>query len=440
MHAINHSMRLLVTHSMVSLIVVSAVLIVFALLQLFFAHASDAPGQATMGMLSINAIISIYFGIYFAGGLNKLKQNYLWKVNSHYRNALMMAYLILLCMINAVQLPFLYLNLHLSFAILLLPFCISVFSSQLVLGKNVLYKVLIPCLPLLLLQLIKFGISLNTIMIVIFASCIGVIIAMYYGFLQKDINQQKRQNTGFQDNTMVQSTGLSLKWLTIINHFLSQFVTKSIGKSPSKIDLAVIMPHTKLAIYSLFYLILMVLLASISSKKHINLIEGFAPLFLAAYAVNLVMETTHLIKQTKSFAHTFTGQQQFKNRILYAFDKAMLLNIAVFTAGLYVLCYIVNIELNPIYLLLMLMITTGIVLAYAPLLLCFNWLNINFSLITVTTIYAVLHFYALRWFKGYYQSDAILSFMLIFFMVCALVRTLTQWMYWQQPFEKLLKS
>ncbi len=429
----------MLTHSVVSLIIVSAILTVFALLQMFFAHASNSHGQATLGMLAINVIISIYFGIYFAGGLNKLKQNYLWQVNTKYRNTLMMAFLIMLGIVNLLQVPFLYLNLHFSAAIFLMPFCIAIFASQLVLGKNIVYKVLIPAIPFLLLQLMKVGVSFNNVLILIFANCIAVIIAMYCGFLQKGINQKTYQDIGFRNNTLVQSTGLNFKWLTIINHQLSRFITSSISKSPSTIDLAVIMPHTKLAIYTIFYLILMAFFVSISESKQVNLIQGFAPLFLASYAVNLIMETSHLIKQTKMIAHTFNGHQQLKSQILFAFDKAMLFNIMVFSVGVYLLCHFLAIDINYSFLFLMLLVTTGIILAYSPLLLCFNWLNITFSLIAVAMIYALSVFYAIRWFKDFHDSGAILLFMSLLFVFCLLLRALTQWVFWQRPFEQLLK-
>ena len=436
MQAIKHSMKFMVTHSIVSFILVLIIMVFFSVFQILISTDNTPTNKAMMGALMINLTMSVFLGTYFGGALQSLKQNYLWIINQHYRNTLMAAFLFIIGLLSLLQIPFLYLNLNTTLLLLFVPFCIAIFSSHMVLGKNLLHKIIIPAVPLGLYQLHRINISLAIIIILLFICTLVLIIAMYLNRFYPDNSVRQTAKQGMEKPTIAQSK----KVLTSFNYSIGIFIAKWVSQSKRNIDWAILMPHTKLALFSFLYIIIISLFTLISEDKPI--IEMLSIMFLSISIIYLIMGSRGLIKQTRVIAHVFSGtkHRQLKNRMLFSIDKVNLINTMVFVCGILIITEIFSIPLNTTYILIASLAITLITLAYYPLLLCLSWVNISLQLLVAIVSYSTLIFFCVRWIKEHTSDILIFPHSIVFIIACLLLRGITQYIFWQRPFENLMKN
>ena len=172
MNSIKQSIWYLLTHSKIFL-GIFAIFAVFTMLININGHLSLI--EAT----SLNLQLFIFLGVYLGGSLAKLKRNYLWNNNKKYKHAILHAYFIIILFFCVCIAPFLWTFVKISPLIIAMPFCISIFASHLVLGKNLLLKVLIPAIPIFIFQITKFGFGLNTALLLILIVTVVLVILMY---------------------------------------------------------------------------------------------------------------------------------------------------------------------------------------------------------------------------------------------------------------------
>ncbi|MBL4661816.1 MAG: hypothetical protein JKY19_15765 [Alcanivoracaceae bacterium] len=442
MQAVKHSMKFMLTHSIVSFILVMIIMVFFSVFQILISNDGTPAIKAMMGALVINLTLSVFLGTYLGGALQSLKQNYLWTINQHYRNTLMAAYLIIIGLISLVQIPILYLNLNMTLLILLVPFCVAIFSSHMVLGKNLLHKILIPVFPLALYQLHRINVSLTVIIILLLIATLMLVIAMYLNRFYPDNSTRLMTKQSINSSTAVVATGLNLKWVTSFNYSIGVFMAKWVSRSKRNIDWAIIMPHTKLALFSLLYVLLIMLFVLMNNDKDKPVIEIFTVMFLSASIVSMVMESRQLIRQTRVFAHVFSGMKhrQLKNKILWSLDKTFILNSVVFIIAILLAAQIFSVTLNTSYVLFATLIVIAIALSFYPILLCLSWVNISLPLITAVMTYALLIFFSVRWLKTHTLEVMTSPYTIIFIVACLLLRVITQKIFWQRPIETLMKN
>jgi hypothetical protein len=202
------------------------------------------------------------------------------------------------------------------------------------------------------------------------------------------------------------------------------------------------MPHTKLALFSLLYVFLITFAVLFIAKDGEKLTEAFAFLFLSTSLISVLMESRLLIRQTKTIAHLFSGvdHRQLRNKILFSLDKNFLINSIVFVIGLLVMTQIFSIPLDIFKLFIFSVTIIVTALAYYPFLLCFQWINITFSLVLAVCLYAAMIFIAARWVTIGLQTPYIVYYLLVLIGVAVLLRTVTQIIFWRKPFEILLKN
>jgi len=435
MSPVKQSIKFMLTHSVVSFVLVVGILVFFSVFQLM------VPSQenATMQSLATN-LMSVFLGVYLGGAMQSLKQNYLWIINQQYRNSIMAAFLIIIGFFSLIQMPIHYLNSSLTRLVLLVPFCVAIFSSHLVLGKNFLYKLLIPAIPVGVFQLHRLNINLDMVIIVLILATLVLIAAMY-------LNLFTANRLGLKRNTQAATAdyygGHHLKIITSINYVLGVVAAKWVLLSKRKIDWVVLMPLTKLAIYPLLYiLIVFFLLMLITDAKDNPNIEFFTVIFLSVSIIDLIMGSRRLIRQTRVIAHVFAGSnhQQLKNKILIAIDKTNLINSIVFVGGVFIVVNVFSVSFNSHYILTATLAVTIIALAYYPLLLCMSWVNISFQLLASIVGYYSLVFIAVQWLKINHTTIMTSNYTFAFIVACLLLRATTQYIFWKQSIEKLMKN
>jgi len=384
---------------------------------------------------------SIFLGVYLGGGLANLKKNYLWKVSNKYKNSLLHGYFIITFVINAILVLGLYSSSTNVKLMLLLPFCFSVFASQMVLGKNLLIKVLVTPIPLIVAQLYRLNTSIDVIIMLIVLATAVLIFTMYKNlFYQFGANLNVGEDKNNANLIAYATTGLNASQLNTINHRVGLVVAKWITNSKKLIDWAILMPHTRVTLTSLYYVAFMLVTLLLTGNKT-HFLQLFVFLFLPMIIIITLIESRNLFRQTKTIAHVYGGKQhhQLKNTILFALDKNIAANILVF-----LICVLFTVNLFSITLVVKTMILsvvgiTVISFAVYPYLLCLNWVNLSVLLIGSMFVYILVLYKFIKWIGMNPDLAMTLPYVVSFTMVCLLLRGLTQYIFWKRPFEALLK-
>jgi len=227
------------------------------------------------------------------------------------------------------------------------------------------------------------------------------------------------------------------------NYIIGIIIAKWITHSKRKIDWAVIMPHTKLALFSLLYVIIIMAFVLMNSNKGDKpVIEIFAIMFIASSFISLIMESRQLLSQTRTFAHIFKGDKhrQLKNKILWSMDKVFVVNSIVFIIGIFIASYVFLIPINTQNLMFSMAAVLLFAMSYYPILLCMKWLNISFVLLASIILYATIIFFTVKWIKTHYSELLTSPYTWLFVLSCFALRGITQYIFWQRPFEKLIKN
>jgi hypothetical protein len=442
MNQFNRTSWMMLTHSVVSLFFTTAIIVFFTVFQLIIARDQVGSFKAMIGAIIISLTLSVFIGVYIAGGLQKLKQNYLWSISKKYKYTILSSFFFLALIFNLLTLPILYINIKHIPLLFAFPFCVTAFSAYLVLGNNLIQKIFIPAIPLLLVQLYRFNLSYNTLLLLLIAATIVLIILMFFGQGYKTAHKQISNEQQSLESMTFATTGLSSKFINNLNNRLGMFLSKRIVKKDKNIDWAIIMPHSKLALFSLFYVVLIGFSVLFITDDGSKMIKAFTVLFLGSSLISLIMESRLLIRQTRTIAHVFKGikHRQLKNKILFSVDKNIFFNSSVFILGIVLFAQLFSVPLNIFDMLVISFIILCFALAYYPLLLCFKWLDISFLLLFAVCIYVAGLFLLLHNVKPYLGSANVMYYMLFTFLGCLLIRTITQKIFWLKPYELLLKN
>ena len=385
---------------------------------------------------------SLFLGVYLGGSVAKLKQNHLWKNNRKYKNNILNAYFIIVMLTGVCMIPLIYSLKDISLLILLMPISICVFSSHLVLGKNIIYKIIIPAIPIILFQLTYLKVNLDIVLLLIVIATVVLSVFMYKNIFYQYQSMAPSLQTDNNNKMAFMTTGLNYSQMNKINGMLGLFLSKWILSGKKKVDWSILMPHTRLALLTLFYSLCLLLVMSMTDAKIQNMISVFPLMLLPNIFLGLVMESCHLMKQTRFYSHVFTGNKhkQLKNKILIAMDKNMLINAAVFVAMTVLVINVLSIGVPINALLLSMSVIIALSMAIYPLLMCLNWVNISMLLIIVLLIYGKTLYEIIKWVYANHQLALSPIYITAFLGMCLLLRISTQVIFWNRPMEALLKN
>jgi len=432
----------MLTHSIVSLGAVVLLTLVFAAIQLAFPLSHLDSEKAFQTSLMFNVVVASFLGIYLGGALLSLKTNYLWRINQHYRNCLIGAYLIIIILFNLVQVPLLAMNLNASVTVLFAPFCITIFASQMVLGKNAFLKIIIPTIPYLILQLYRIEVDISIIMSLIIVATMVLLTSLYSNRYYPANLSRKRSKDNLPMTTSAIATGIQPSLVSSFNHYVGLIAADSIRRSKKNIDWAILMPHTKLAMGAIFYVLLITGFLLVVGDKDKSMSEAFSILFVSVSLISIVIESRHLLRQTRLFAHVFTGKdhQQLKSKILFSLDKTFVVNSMVFVVSIWLVSHFLAMPLNTSSLLFSVLAIVLIGLAVYPTLLCISWINISFAQVFSICAYGGLIFITMRWLTGHSETVLVETNSYLFLLGCLIVRSISQSIFWKRPIENLYKN
>ena len=435
MNPISQSIKLMLLHSKVFLAAI-VVYIIFTIMLLLFKEMSE------ISALVLIFQVSIFLGVYLGGGLTSLKKSYLWKNNTKYKNSNLSAFFLVILLVNALLAILIYPDLKLNKLILFMPFCVSVFASQMVIGKSILHKIVVPAIPVILIWLRDYGLHLNSSLLLIIASTVVLIFSMYKNlFYSYGINQGV-ENKSSANTVAYMTTGLNSTQLNAINAKIGEVIARWILVSKKNIDWAILMPHTRLTFVSQFYLISFFVLMLLSGEKLQPFTQALSLTFLPMVMLGIIIESRHLIKQTKMFSHVYKGinHRQLKNKILTALDKNLTINVLVFSAGLFTIIKIFSIAVFAKILVASLLFIYFFSMSLYPLLMCLNWVNISFTLIMIMSSYTFILYKSVKWIALNISLVLSPQYIIAFILMCIALRAITQYLFWNRSIEALMKN
>ncbi len=449
MSPINQSIKYLLLNSKVYLIILVVFIISIMIIErgLNLNTLESKPFISGLSVSDLRSITlffcaSVFLGVYLAGGLVNLKKNYLWKISKKYKNSLLHGFFIITFIVNAILVVGLNPSLVNAKLMLLLPLCFTVFASQMVLGKNLLVKVLVTPIPLFIAQLYRFNVSLDAIVMLTVLATAILIYTMYKNlFYQFGVHLNINENKNNANLVAYATTGLNASQLNNINYHVGLIVAKWITGSRRVLDWAILMPHTRTTLITLFYVVLMLATMVLTGDKVKSQVPLFTVFFLPMIIIGTLIESRNLFRQTRTVAHVFTGKnhRQLKNKMLFALDKNIAVNIMVFLACILLTIHFFSITVALQTMLLTFVAITFISLSIYPYLLCLNWVNLSALLIGSMFIYISGLYKVIKWIASNPELAMTLPYLASFIMVCLTLRILTQYIFWQRKFEALLK-
>lgn len=383
MQQIKRTIGFYFSHSYVTLFSIILLSAVLMPMQIILPGNTGEPDKIITFMVFTSGLIGSFVGIYFAGGMLKLKQHYLWAINPHYRNVLITAFLLLVIICSAVQAAVLSVNLSRLPLILTLPFCAAMFSAFTVLGKTMVHKFLIPIAPIALGFTTKLGVPPNVILLLVFGAAVFLI---YYLF-EVDKDRVKTAKETLQEVGMGETSGLPLT-VTKINHAIGRHLSPMIAKSKRDISWAVSLPYFKLALVPMVYLIFIIPMSLFAGDEK-SVVELFTAVMTASTIISLIGESHRLLPQIKSVAHTFAGNnhQVLKTQIIKATDFLIVKNCLVLNVSVVLICELLAISYHFKLISIQSILVIGVGLAFTPGFLSLKWINVSFALVAALAAY-----------------------------------------------------
>ncbi|TQV75099.1 hypothetical protein FLL45_09160 [Aliikangiella marina] len=435
MQQIKRTIGFYFSHSYVTLISIILLAATLMPMQIILPGNSGEPERILSFLLMSSCVIGSFIGIYFAGGMLKLKQHYLWAINPYYRNVLISAFLILVIVYSAIQASVMSINLPRLHLLLFTPFCAAMFSAFTVLGKSLLHKTLIPSAPILLGLTVKLGVPPNVILLLIIGASVGLV---YYLF-EVDRDKVKTAKETLQAVGIGESATLP-PIVAKINHAIGRHLTPMIKKSRKDVSWAICLPYFKLGLVPLTYLVFIIPLSLMGDNEK-SILEVFTVMMTASTLISLIGESRKLMPQIKPVAHTFIGPGQIdlKNRILRAVDFLIVKNCTILVASVIVLAELLSIEYNFKLIVLQSILVVGVGLAFSPGFLSLRWINVSLVLVTALASYAGVIILAGIWLSNT-PSDQWFS-LPAFIYVGSLIalRLISKTYFAKLPMESLLK-
>ena len=448
MRQINRTVMLMLSHSWVTLIAVGMFCCLYLFVSFLSIYGQVPTDKQFEAILMMNIVMALFWGIYIGGAFQSLKKNYLWKINRGFRLTLFKAYMTIIggVVIVLMSLSYFQLGNH-SMMFLFVPLCGCIYASQLVLEPSWLLRFTLPALPLGLFQLKRIDFlethmnslaNLDAILMAVIL--VGAIVLMIRMISPEYYRQQATTDMLYTPQS--EMTSLKPSLINKFNFQLSKLIAKLIISPKGNVGWAISLPHSRLALFSLTYVLMIVIFLKITGDKKGELLEAFSVMFMASALMASIIESRHLFTQLKPFAHLMSDNKHclLKNRVLFGTDKVFLTIALVYSIAIMLLNFSIGSVVNYVTLVGGIIIVLLVTLVFHPLLLTVRWLNVSFAQVGLASLYAFSLFFALTWAnKNQHILEAPLSILIVITSI-VLARLITQKIFQQIPIESLLKN
>ncbi|RLA00556.1 MAG: hypothetical protein DRQ47_09325 [Gammaproteobacteria bacterium] len=438
MSSFSRSAWLLLSHSMITLLSIMPLVILFFVFQ-YNMLTSEIPAEKLyQASLLLNIAMNGFLGIYLGSSLSLFKQHHLWVINRRYRNTLLAAFLFNIGVFSSLPIIFSFLFTGQMQLLTFLPFCVSLFSAHIVLGKTLFRRMALFSYPFILLILLyQTEIEAEPLMLLLLVATALLIKSMYRTGSYKKASKEDLMNADIFGHT-----ALKASWVSKINYRIGLLISGWIVSTKKNIDWAIFMPQTKLMLGALLNLIILITMVALLNRDGRMPVEQLAILFVATSLLGVVMEARNLISQTKTFAHVFAGKDhsQLKKTILIRISRVLIFTSTVFLLATYVMADFFGATMNLQYLIIVFLATVFITLAMLPIFLCVTWNKASLALIAVVIFYGWSVVYVAHWLTLNLEAGLKLPEIIIFAVACLLTALFSRAVYNRRPMELLLKS
>ncbi|MCF6319515.1 MAG: hypothetical protein L3J83_09610 [Proteobacteria bacterium] len=187
MNSISQTLKFMLLHSKVNLIILLMLMVLVLSFQ-FKINMHEFPA------MMLNSGVAIFLGVYLGGSYLKLKQSYLWLINDRYKLSLLFSFIIIIGVYDLIMSVVILKDMK-SFQLLILPFCIAIFSSQIVLGKNLLIKVVIPIIPFVIVKYAYGNMHQSMVYTLVIGATAVLLYSMYTGSIFSLKANKKSKNS-----------------------------------------------------------------------------------------------------------------------------------------------------------------------------------------------------------------------------------------------------
>jgi hypothetical protein len=389
-----------------------------------------------------SALTVYLLAAFFASGLTKFKQSYLFRTNKYYQKQLFITVLLLSAVIS------------LSLMLLLssykpesLVLVMATFSTALYIiwgtVNSTKYKIFvivgIPVLVIFKFNFLTIGIiSINSILKAIGLYSLLLLSLIYYYV----IKPSRKKGIWINNHTLLDKTK-SQSLETQLNYLIYQVFKTSHMHPQGDIGFAITSPISKLGLSSVIYLFVVVYLGmTVVVYKSWNLmaVENTALILLSIVLAVIILKSRYLLKQTRRIAHVFEGKQhqQLKQKILRNIDKTVAVNALFFLLTVLLFSQLFNDAIHVKYLLLSSAVIVLFILASYPLVFAIK--RIPFIFVIGSSLMALVSIegYVIHWLASNIDTAMTANFILPYLAMCVGLRIFSQGAFIKTSYERLL--
>lgn len=388
-------------------------------------------------IMGIDAVLSALFGFYIGETLSRLRNSFVWKVNHRYRHILIASHLTTLTLYALLLAPMIVINLDNEFFLVLLPLCVSIFSSAFLLKRTLANKYWF--LPLVIGVTLLGLDNLFTISVL----TLGTAAVVYELVKNESFSPNHIANvlSSSKQDLIEEKSFSKLLPSHLISHYVERIASNQLTKNTRNIDWAVSTLSSKFYLMIIMWAIIIILLQFAIKESENTIVFIFTLMVIS----NFSTESQQLLWQTSPFAHTFSpnNYRRLKIEIIRSVDKIFLTNALLFLSLAYFGSWMISSKFNQITHFLMSGFFILVGLSFNPLFLNVNPKNEQWFWFGAFSTFVAFIYFSMTYFVPYFGTANGLELFssvgsYIFIAFCIIIRYLGVRVFYRCSIEKLI--
>lgn len=435
MNALYKTLRLYLTHSIVTLISI-ILLIILYIIALSFGPYPIKNGMVVDEIMA--GVVNGFIGLYIGGAMMTLKQHPLWHYNPRYRHTLMTAFLILSLPVPIFTAIITTMQSQFSLTGFLLALFSYILSANVILERSFFNK-FIAVIGLFFGYQISFIIDNDGFKIAGLVIGIPALLSYMLRYQQSPKACSQTKSNEVVLFSMVQNTSQPV-FVEKINGFLTHFFSQSIKRCKGSLVWVLNRPSTRLPLTACLNLFIVTCLI-VFNRAHQEIGIMITHIMLATMQIGVILESNKLFYQTRSIAHIFNADnhQLLKASMIRHTDKQLIFNNLIFYIGIMCLLSILGINENLLQLSLIAVAFFASALVIHPIIIMRQWQKVEFAIVAIVILYLGFAL-GLVYLVQQLTVDYWLSWPMLLIVSCFItIRYFTTYYFFKQDLENILR-
>jgi len=385
--------------------------------------------------LLLVSMLSMFVGLYLGSGFLRLQQSHLWYTLKKYRKTLIISLICAAFIYGSLQF---FALLHSGWSLqvsFLAPVCITILSTQLIIGNNSVMKFFFPATPFILYQLTNYNVNFDLLLLVLI---LFTLLALYLNL--STLPNRKNVALGlFSGNIKQQMQSLNSQKLNNLNERLIDAL--KLPRRPKALSILLLQPANRSGIINtcIIFLVLSVLYLINPDKLDV---ATFAIILIGSVILNSYMDIQLLSAQSKPIAHLYSRNKhfQFKQKVISMLDRHIIFQASLIIFTLLLLNLFLGDFVKPMILLKLGVTIAAVAVVFAPLMLCLNWFTVNLKLIVSVLAYVATSVLFCGWQFQHSFSELIGFPIIVGIVLLSLIRTLSMSLWKRQSIEQFMRT